>query len=153
MNYINYYRLKYSILTFLLCLVTQFCASQNNSKQMNASKEFIDAIIDNEPPFNVIINEYLEVKDTSKQNLEFIELQLSSLKELFRSKRIQKNELKYLLYSSVVFPELIIPDDNHSIIILVTHNSEVLIPILFDNNKIVAFNTMNKGLKRVFIKI
>jgi hypothetical protein len=120
---------------------------------MNASKEFIDAIIDNEPPFNVIINEYLEVKDTSKQNLEFIELQLSSLKELFRSKRIQKNELKYLLYSSVVFPELIIPDDNHSIIILVTHNSEVLIPILFDNNKIVAFNTMNKGLKRVFIKI
>lgn len=120
---------------------------------MNFAKNFMEAMIDGDLSDSEIIEKYFIINMPSDENVQFVKSQLQLLRNIISEKKIKKGELRYVPYNKDDHTDLVVTESSSGDIFIINYNSERLIPVLFQDNRINSFTTMNKGGKRFFIRL
>jgi hypothetical protein len=127
------------------------CKSQSVSDQIRICKNFVESLMDEKQSNTNIIETYIILDKTSQSNIEFVNSQIESLRNTFKSKSIDRTKLSYVQLNDAQEFDLMISEEQMGYVIIVKYEGKVLFPLLFKSGMINSFTTMNKGGKRIFI--
>jgi hypothetical protein len=135
----------------MLVAFLQGCAQDNS--RFEIAKNFVADIKEGHKTDIEIITQYLAADTaTRREKLQILSMLFSAMRN-GQLKSMDVNLLEATEYSEQLAPQiLVLTEEEKRNIIFITYNSKLLYPILFTkDNKILAFNYMDKGKYKYMI--
>ncbi|MFN8335096.1 MAG: hypothetical protein U0U09_08180 [Cyclobacteriaceae bacterium] len=129
-------------LLFIACLMV---SCQNVDRKVRLASAFVEEL-KRGTENAVLIKEYMNISDPAAEPLAFLNYRLNGFREKIRT----MDTIRVSSHNGHKIESLIITEGGRENVIFVSGKNQVF-PILVKGNKIVAFSTINKGGKKVFL--
>jgi len=147
--------MKALIYASLICMLfVPSCLGQSKQNQEMIIKDFAISLTNDSVSSDEIIEKFLVTKNRDKTKLDFIKTHLQYAREELKKNNFKADKFIIIRYSYVREEErkITISNDQIKDVYLVYYTDEESIPILFENNKIKAFATLDKSGKKFFME-
>lgn len=147
--------MKLKFILLILIITVWGCANGQDAKS-DRLQSFMKVVAESKVPVEKIISDYIcslpaGTDDKTKKNYDFVVKSVSDLQ-----KQIQFQDSKNFIikkYNELPSSEqrLLLKGDTKDDVCVVYFNNKYLISVLFNENRIASFVTLNKGTKSVFL--
>jgi len=126
------------------------CTSQPNE---TASK-FVEGLLNEKLTTDEIVAAFLNVNTVDKLKISQIKTHLGEARKELKSKHVSIKNVKIVSYSEIPERErnIVIDQEDIGKIYFAYYTDKEFIPLLIQNNKVLAFATMDKGGKKYFME-